>query len=76
MTFAKEPKISAAAGNPAEPFVFAPSEQRYIVPVLVTVGAGGASTRRPIELRALKALIDGVGRDAAQAEGVFAESLK
>lgn len=76
VTFAKEPKMSAAAGNPAEPFVFAPSEQRYIVPVLVTVGAAGPALKRPIELRALKALIDGVGRDAAQAEGVFAEAMK
>ncbi len=76
VTFAKAPKMTAAVGTSAEPFVFAPSEQRYIVPVLVTVGAAGSATKRPIDLRALKALVDGVGRDAAQAEGVFAEALK
>lgn len=74
--YAQPPKISAAPGTSADPFVFAPSEQRYIVPVLVTVGASCSATKKPMELRALKALIDGVGRDAAQAEGAFAEALK
>jgi hypothetical protein len=76
VTFAKPPKIAAAPGTSAEPFVFMPSEQRYIVPVLVTVGAVSSAAKKPMELKALKALTDGVGRDAAQAEGAFAEALK
>lgn len=75
VTFVKAPAITAAAGMSADPFVFAPSEQRYIVPVLVTVGASTSATKKPLEPSALKALVDGVGRDAAQAEGAFAEAL-
>ena len=66
------PKLSA----PTDGFVFLPSEQRYIVPVLVTVGATTAATHRPLERQALKLLVDGVARDAAQAEGAFAEAVK
>ncbi len=66
------PKLSAATDG----FVFMPSEQRYIVPVLVTVGATTAATHRPLERQALKLLVDGVARDAAQAEGAFAEAVK
>jgi hypothetical protein len=76
VTYSKPPKISAAPGSTAEGFVFAPSEQRYIVPVLVTVGASTTATKKPLELRALKSLIDSAGRDAAQCEGSFAEALK
>ncbi len=74
--YAKPPKISVAPGSTADGFVFAPSQQRYIVPVLVTVGASTAATKKPLELRALKSLIDGAGRDAAQCEGSFAEAVK
>lgn len=73
VSFSKPPKLTASAGDR---FVLAPSEQRYIVPVLVTVGASAAATRRPLERQALKLLVDGVARDAAQAEGAFAEALK
>jgi hypothetical protein len=76
VSFSKAPKIEPAAGASATGFEFAPSEQRYIVPVLVTVGAITSATKHPLERQALKALVDGVGRDAAQAEGSFAEALK
>ena len=66
------PKLSAATDG----FVFMPSEQRYIVPVLVTVGATTAATHRAVERQALKLLVDSVARDAAQAEGAFAEAVK
>ena len=74
--FSKAPKIAPAPGSSADAFVFAPSEQRYIVPVLGTVGATAPASRKPLERQALKTLVDGVGRDAAQAEGAFAEALK
>ena len=76
VTFAKPPKIDAAPGSSGESFVFAPSEQRYIVPVLVTVGATASATKKPLELKALKSLVDGAGREAVQCEGSFAEALK
>lgn len=76
VTFSKPPKIEPAGGASGQGFVFTPSEQRYIVPVLVTVGTTAAVTRHPLERQALRALVDGVGRDAAQVEGAFAEALK
>ena len=76
VTFARAPQIEPAAGGSATGFEFTPSEQRYIVPVLVTVGASSKATKRSLERQALKTLVDGVGRDASQAEGSFAEALK
>ncbi|MDP1823867.1 MAG: hypothetical protein Q8L48_11505 [Archangium sp.] len=73
VSFAKPPKLTPAT---SEAFIFTPSEQRYIVPVLVTVGATSNATKRPLDRQALKALVDGAGRDASQAEGAFAEALK
>lgn len=75
VTFAKPPKISTV--GPAAPgVIFETSEQRYIVPVLVTVGTVATPTTRPMERAKLKSLVDGVQRDAHQAEGAFAEALK
>jgi|APLak6261679142_1056127.scaffolds.fasta_scaffold00001_18 hypothetical protein len=74
VTFSRPPKIELVGD--AKDFVSQPSEQRYIVPVLVSVGAMAAPTKKPLERQALKALVDGVQRDAAQAEGAFAEALK
>ena len=76
VTFSKPPKMTTAPGVSTDAFVFAVSEQRYIVPVLVTVGATTTATKKPLERQALKSLVDGVARDAAQAEGSFAEALK
>lgn len=76
VTFARAPKIEPAAGVSVTGFEFTPSEQRYIVPVLITVGASSKATKHPLQRQALKALVDGVGRDASQAEGSFAEALK
>lgn len=75
VTYGRPPRVSAAGGASLQPFVVAPSEQRYIVPVLVTVAAPAEPGRRPLERGALKALVDAAGREAAQAEGAFAEAL-
>jgi hypothetical protein len=75
VNFSKPPKMEVVGGA-TEGFSVAPSEQRYIVPVLISVGALAAPMKKPLELRALKALVDGVQRDGAQAEGAFAEALK
>ncbi len=75
VSFAKPPKISAVGGAAAG-ISFEPSEQRYIVPVLVTVDTVASPTTRPMERGKLKALVDSVQRDAHQAEGAFAEALK
>jgi hypothetical protein len=75
VNFSKPPKMEVVGGA-TEGFSVAPSEQRYIVPVLISVGALAAPTKKPLELKALKALVDGVQRDGAQAEGAFAEALK
>ncbi len=76
VTFSRPPKIDFAGGAGSEAFVFLTSEQRYIVPVLISVGAPASPTRKPLDRQALKALVDGVQRDGAQAEGAFAEALK
>lgn len=74
VTWAKPPRFEAVGD--ASPFVLLPAEQRYIVPVLVSVGALASPEKRPLDRSALKALVDRVQRDALQAEGAFAEALK
>ncbi len=76
VAFSKAPKIEAVEGASLQGFVIQPSEQRYIVPVLVSVGALAAPSKKPMDRQSLKALVDGVQRDASQAEGAFAEALK
>jgi len=73
--FVQAPKMQLGAGA-GEGFELAPSEQRYIVPVLVSVEAPASPTRLPIERSALKALVDGVSRDANEAEGAFVQAVK
>ncbi|GMU61387.1 MAG: hypothetical protein AMXMBFR34_31500 [Myxococcaceae bacterium] len=70
------------SGRPAVTVVGAPAgltaqvaDQRYLVPVLVTVGAMAPASRRALEVRALRSALDGVQRDATKAEGAFSEAL-
>jgi hypothetical protein len=53
-----------------------PGEQRYIVPALVTVGASAEPSRRPLDRRAWRSLVDTHGRDPVQVEGAFSEALR
>lgn len=73
--FGRPPKISVVGAAP-DGVAFQPSEQRYIVPVLVTVGSTAAPGTKPLDRAKLKALVDKAARDAHQAEGAFAEALK
>ncbi|PZR12742.1 MAG: hypothetical protein DI536_14310 [Archangium gephyra] len=75
VSYGKPPKISVV-GKSVDGVVFQPSEQRYIVPVLVTVGSSAGPRVKPMERAKLKSLIDGADRDAHQVEGAFAEALK
>jgi hypothetical protein len=70
------------SGRPSLSVVGAPegltaqaAEQRYLVPVLVTVGATAPADRRVLATKALRAALDAVGRDATKAEGAFVEAL-
>jgi hypothetical protein len=51
------------------------AEQRYLVPVLVTAGASAPAVKRALDVKALKAALEEVQRDAAKAEGAFSEAL-
>ncbi|MGV3625240.1 MAG: hypothetical protein ACO1OB_30795 [Archangium sp.] len=75
VSYGKPPKISAV-GKAIEGVVFQPSEQRYIIPVLVTVGSSAGPRVKPMERNKLKSLVDAADRDAHQVEGSFAEALK
>jgi hypothetical protein len=73
VTYASEPAM-AVVGNPRG-LTAAPGEQRYLVPVLVTASTVAPATAPAVSERALKAALDGVGRDATRAEGALAEAL-
>ncbi|MEW5739267.1 MAG: hypothetical protein AB1938_10100 [Myxococcota bacterium] len=62
--------VGAPAGLTAQP-----AEQRYLVPVLVTVGASAPAGKQALDVRALRTALDGVQRDATKAEGAFSEAL-
>lgn len=53
-----------------------PSEQRYIVPVLVSVGTTAPETKPPLDTQAWRALVEASGRDATQVQGAFTEALR
>lgn len=72
VTFSKAPKITAAGGA----FVTQPSEQRYIVPVLVSVGGNAAPKTNAMDRKTIRSLVDGAGRDAQQIENAFTEALR
>lgn len=75
VSFGAAPKMAAVGTLPAG-ITFAPSEQRYIVPVLVTVGTVADPKRPAMDRSKLKSLIDAAQRDAHQVEGEFAEALR
>lgn len=50
-------------------------EQRYLVPVLVTVGAVAPHTLKAADRAALKSIVDGQGRSLEKVEGALQESL-
>jgi hypothetical protein len=50
-------------------------EQRYLVPVLVTLGANAPHTVKAADRTVLKAIIDGQGRSLEKVEGALPESL-
>jgi hypothetical protein len=74
VSFTQPPKMTLT--TVAEGVVLQPSEQRYIVPVLVSVEAPATPTRRPLERAAVKTLVDGVQRDPTEAEGAFVEAVR
>ena len=55
--------------------LYTDAEQRYVVPVAVTVSARAPAARKPLDRAALKAAIDGAGRDPVKVEGAFGEAL-
>lgn len=75
VSFGKPPKISAV-GKSIDGVTFQTSEQRYIVPVLVSVGSSAGPRVKPMDRAKLKSIIDRADRDAHQVEGAFAEALK
>lgn len=74
VSFTLPPKMQLA--TPFEGAVLEPSEQRYIVPVLISAEAPASPTKRPMDRAALKALIDGVQREPTEAEGAFVEAVR
>ncbi len=75
VSYQQPPKMELVGG--ALPGIeLGPSEQRYIVPALVTVEAPANTTRKPVERSALKALVDAAQRDVTQVEGAFVEAVK
>lgn len=72
--FSAPPKASLAQANPG--FVLNTGvEQRYLVPVLVTVGAIAPHTLRAADRATVKAAVDAAGRDLSRLDGVLHESL-
>jgi hypothetical protein len=74
VSFTLPPKMQLT--TPFEGAVLEPSEQRYIVPVLISAEAPAPPTKRPMDRAALKALIDGVQREPTEAEGAFVEAVR
>ncbi|MDX2015821.1 MAG: hypothetical protein SFW67_36845 [Myxococcaceae bacterium] len=72
--FAAPPRPSLV-GEPAGFVLNAAVEQRYLVPVLVTVGSSAAALARPVERAKLKGAVDGAGRELEKLEAVFHETL-
>ncbi len=72
--FALPPKPTLV-GDVAGFVLNAAVEQRYLVPVLVTVGASAPALSRPVERAKLKGAVEGAGRDLEKLEAVFHETL-
>lgn len=71
--FATKPALTVVGSPPG--LVVQAGEQRYLVPVLVTAGAVAPAAKPALDVKALKAALDGVQRDATKAEGAFTEAL-
>lgn len=72
--FAAKPQAELIGGGKGFE-LFTDAEQRYVVPVPVTVSAVVSATKKPLDRAALKAAIDGVGRDPVKVEAAFGEAL-
>ena len=73
VTFTRPPVVELPK---TDLFTTGPSEQRYIVPVLVSVGGSAEPRRPPMDRKGLRALTDTADRDAVQVEGAFVEALR
>ncbi len=73
--FSGSPKVQFAGGRPISGFSVAPSAQRYIVPVLLSVGANAEATRRPLDRQTLRAVVDQGNNEAAQVERAFTQVM-
>ncbi|MBL8924360.1 MAG: hypothetical protein JNJ54_36260 [Myxococcaceae bacterium] len=72
--YASPPKASVLQDG--APFVVNTAvEQRYLVPVLVTLGAVAPHTTRTADRGALKSAVDAAGRDLTKLDGALHESL-
>ncbi len=74
VTFATKPKLHLE-GPQAGIELNAEAEQRYIVPVLVSVSVSVASSVKLLDRSVIKTLVDGSGRDRTRSEGAFIEAL-
>ena len=72
--FSSPPKAELAQAG-ASFVVNTAVEQRYLVPVLVTVGAIAPHTIKAADRAVLKSIIDGQGRSLEKVEGALQESL-
>lgn len=76
VSFGKVPTIRSLTPDAMAGLEAVPAEQRYLVPVLVTVGSSAPPAAKALDRRALRALVDAHGRDAVQVEGAFTEALR
>jgi hypothetical protein len=68
--------VKAALVGDAKGFVVNTAvEQRYAVPVLVTVGASAEALAKPVERAKLKVAVDGAGRELEKLDAAFHETL-
>lgn len=74
VTWTLPPKLTLATAF--EGAVLEPSEQRYIVPVLMSVEAPAPPTKRPMDRATLKALVEQAQREPTEAEGAFVEAVR
>jgi hypothetical protein len=72
--FSSPPKVELVG----DPKYFTPileAEQRYLVPVLVTVPAKASAQTRPLERQQVKDAIDAAERNPQKVDGAFIEAL-
>lgn len=75
VSYQQAPKMTLVGGK-LPGIELGASEQRYIVPALVSIEAPASAARRPIERSALKSLVEGAQREVTQIEGAFVEAVK